>query len=306
MNIYIIKNHYLNAKGKVRKDVGNHVYHSLKEALAGLGHKLSVVNPNLEPDYEPSSDLIINWGVSSDNLVNFPKLNSIVNKVGVHNFINNPFGITDSVDKAQTLSLLKNMGLPHVTFTTNKETAWKWYNTTAGTIFCRTILKGHGGDGIVLANRKKEGQQFTEETFPVCKLYTKYFKKNKEFRYHVMNNEVIDVQEKRRMNADKLQEKGFKPNPMIRNFANGWAFCREDVVVDDTIAHTCKEALHALGLDFGALDVLVNTDDNGKVINFAICEVNSAPGIEATSLVNYTKGLYKLIIKKTFEENGLI
>jgi hypothetical protein len=156
-------------------------------------------------------------------------------------------------------------------FTTDYETACEW--VTSGTVVvCRTKLNGHSGAGIVLAARE-------EDVVRDCPLYVKYIKKAKEFRVHVAFGDVIDVQAKRQ----RTEFEG-ETNFAIRNHQNGWVYCREGIEEPDDLREQAQRALLTLGLDFGAVDIIYNQHYN----KCYVLEVNTAPGLEGTSVEIYT------------------
>lgn len=110
-----------------------------------------------------------------------------------------------------------------------------------------------------------------------------YIRKIGEFRIHVFNGEVIRVQKKRRVNSGVS-------NDRIRTSVNGWV----SVEVDNSymagwpadIHLQAGAAVRALGLVFGAVDVLV--DKNNKVW---VLEVNTAPGLNDGGATKYAEQL---------------
>jgi hypothetical protein len=90
-----------------------------------------------------------------------------------------------------------------------------------------------------------------------------------------------------------LEEHGItEVNELIRSHHNGWIFARGnarlrhlDGVYKTPIAEEALIAIEAIGLDFGAVDVIYNNPTRQAFV----LEVNSAPGMEAgsTTLFNY-------------------
>ena len=137
---------------------------------------------------------------------------------------------------------------------------------------CRTVLDGHEGRGIVMCDNPGE--------LPNCSLYTLYIKKKAEYRIHVMAGEVIDeVQKKRRQGHTEGDQR-------IRNTANGFVFARTDVVVPPSVRDAAVRAVQFYGLDFGAVDVIWNNRDQAAYV----LEINTAPGIEGTTVQRYAAG----------------
>lgn len=171
--------------------------------------------------------------------------------------------------KIRQLTDLAAADVSVVTTSVNREDAEQWIEE-GSRVVCRTILNGHGGAGIVLAS--------TVEELVDAPLYTKYTKKKREFRIHVVlgGDEVIgfSVREKRRR-AD-WQEMGEQFNKFIRNHDNGWVFAatlREDMPVG--VVDTAVAAVRALGLKMGAVDCGWHPDSDTVVY-----EVNTAPGCD--------------------------
>lgn len=140
-------------------------------------------------------------------------------------------------------------------------------------IVCRTVLAGHSGEGIVIADRPDQ--------LVAAPLYVKYIKKQDEYRVHVgMRNGtavVIDVQQKRRRNEHA------DPDWRVRNLANGFIYAREDVRPPDAVLDYSKRALACSGLDFGAVDVIYNAREGRAYV----LEINTAPGITGTTVERY-------------------
>lgn len=204
---------------------------------------------------------VINWGSSEYFLGQFKMLN-------------NPSNVRKAVDKLETFSRLRSLNIPTVDFTLTSEQAREWINK-GNTVYCRTKVKSSSGDGIVLAselNQMPEG----------CRLFTKAVVNPKEYRVHVVNNNIIDItQKKRRLEEDASQ--------WIRNYDNGWVYTRDGIQVPRSVKVWSKLAVTKLGLDFGAVDILYK---DGLCY---VLEVNTAPGIEGTTLVKYAEAFKNLM-----------
>src|SRR5690606_23689172 len=124
------------------------------------------------------------------------------------------------------------------------------------------------------------------EGFTNSEFWVKYKKKKDEFRVHVAFGRVIDVQRK------ALRQTDHEGNPIdttkidfrIRNLAHGFIFKRHDISVPSCVTEEAVKAVEALGLDFGAADVIYNAAE-GKAY---VLEVNTAPGLEGTTVESYT------------------
>ena len=74
----------------------------------------------------------------------------------------------------------------------------------------------------------------------------------------------------------------------IRNHANGWVYTRAEILPSEELLSSSIEAVKLLGLNFGAVDIGHRLIDN-KLFVF---EVNTAPGLEGTTLDKYSKAIY--------------
>jgi glutathione synthase/RimK-type ligase-like ATP-grasp enzyme len=181
------------------------------------------------------------------------------------------FQIREGTDKLTQLQRFLENGISTVDFTADITVATDWLRDTP--VVCRTLLRSSEGRGIVLAETKEQLVQ--------APLYTKYFKKKREYRVHVFNGQVIDVQEKRKR---KEVEGG---DHRIRNLANGYVFCREAVVEPTGLRDLAVCATAALGYSLGAVDIAFNEHHNQLVV----FEVNAAPGMQGSTLENYANAI---------------
>jgi hypothetical protein len=114
--------------------------------------------------------------------------------------------------------------------------------------------------------------------------YTRYYRKNREFRIHVMDGQVFWRQEKLRIRGAE------NVDPYIRSHTKGWCFAFNHFHTNP-VPPSCDaaaiSAVRVLGLDFGAVDIGWHVD-NGVVI----FEVNTAPGIENTTLAKYVEAFH--------------
>jgi glutathione synthase/RimK-type ligase-like ATP-grasp enzyme len=181
-----------------------------------------------------------------------------------------------------TFNKLKDVEGIHIPeFTTERTVANDWLRKDGVAVVIRNKLSGHSGDGIVLVTD-------TNSEIPVAPLYVKYIKKQQEFRVHVAFGEVIDVQEKRQR---KDMPEGFATNFQVRNHHTGWVYCREDITEPDGLRTMAIQATQALGLDFGAVDLIYNVKRNEVVC----LEINTAPGLEGQTVDRYAEAFVKQV-----------
>lgn len=205
---------------------------------------------------------VINWGAS--------KFAPRVKQIGNGKLLNSPGSVAKAANKLSAFKALGE-GVSTPKWTESPEEAATWL--AAGvTVVCRTILNGHSGNGIVLCKG--------DDILPAAPLYTRYIKKDQEYRIHVHAGEVFFVQRKAR-------DKGVADadvNWLVRNHHNGFIYANKDVDVSDIAKAQAIMACAALGLDFGAVDVVHGRDDV-----FYVLEVNTAPGLAGTTLEKYVE-----------------
>lgn len=227
----------------------------------------NITTKRVKPDgnYLPfRSHVKINWGNSSA-----PQWDLTGGSL-----LNNPAAVRSASNKQEAFHYLTLGGVSTPDFTESQATASQWIDE-GFTVMCRTKLNAHSGEGIVVAR--------TKDDLVNAPLYTKYKKKRSEYRVHVFLGTVLDVQEKRRdreadINADQS---------LIRNHQNGWVFCREDVNRTEALDQIAISAVKALGLDFGAVDIIYNQKED----KYYVLEVNTAPGLSGTTLDKYVEAI---------------
>lgn len=228
-----------------------------------LGRNVLFIDPDRVVFCKPSR-IVINWGSSAvDDSVRCRVLNI-------------PEAVGRASNKLATLGRFQWQDVPHPEYTQSIETAKNWIEN-GDKVVCRTLLTAHSGRGIVVAKQ--------QEDLIDAPLYTKYIRKKKEFRVHVFNDQVIDIQEKRRSSAVDDH------HPYIRNHSNGYVFCRGDIVEPDDLRGLATSAVRSLGLDFGAVDIVWNEAQNKC---FAL-EVNTACGLEGSTVDKYVQAIKEVV-----------
>ena len=255
-----MRQHRLSSKIAVMKyRNGSRSARSLQTHLTEILRKnVLTIRSDRVPFLKPTR-FLINWG-SSDPIPAHLRC-TVINK---------PRAVVRASDKVETFKAFQEADVPHPEWTVSRQEAAGWI-LEEKTVFCRTLTRAHSGRGIVVAT---EIDQLVD-----APLYTKYIKKQKEFRVHVFKNQIIDLQEKRR--STDSPDSSF----LIRNHANGFVFCRDDIIEPTTLRSTAISAVAALGLDFGAVDIIYNAHYDQC---YAL-EVNTAPGLEGTTLESYSK-----------------
>lgn len=245
---------------------------ALSAKLRDLGvdsSKVPIISKKVNPSVK---DCIINWGSSK-----YPAW-AIRHKVKQYPvFLNYPEYVSNAINKLSTFNILNDEGVSIPEYTTSVgEVNPDWRQ-----VVCRSVLEGSGGKGITLVNANDRDAIGRVNN---CKLYVQYIKKTKEYRVHVFKGTVIDVQEKRKRSDAEI-------NYQIRNHANGWVFCRSSVNPPTQVLDEALAAIEALNLDFGAVDIVWNRHHNKAFV----LEVNTAPGLEGTTVDSYANAIIKYI-----------
>lgn len=201
---------------------------------------------------------VINWGSSN------------VTREVHGDIINRPLCVANACNKLTSFRLFKEAGVTTPKWTEDAVEAETWVNH-GFTVVARTILNGHSGQGIEIVTK--------DDVCPKAPLYTQYIKKDQEYRLHVFQGEVFFVQRK----ARKLDVPDDQVNWKVRNLDGGFIYANKDVEVPDEYRQLACKAIAALGLDFGAVD-LITEKNTGKPY---VLECNCAPGLAGLTLEKY-------------------
>lgn len=226
-------------------------------------------------------DVLVNWGNSSVDMQKFTRIQGLIDPEFV---LNHPQSIANASNKKKSFDLMSDHGVKLVEFTTNKEDAQAWVDA-GSLVYARTKLQGHSGEGIVAVHKQPETVVAAGAAFPVnnvlpnAPLYTKGITvQRREFRIHVFGGEIVYVQQKKRTND-------YQNNPnysnVVRNYHTGWIYATNEIRPNEASLEEAKKAVEALGLDFGAVDVITRGEEAW------VLEVNTAPGLQGTTLEVY-------------------
>lgn len=241
---------------------------SARELATALGvRRINLVRTRYRPR---PSDTIINWGNAGEEYTHL-------------RYINPTPSVRMARDKLATFRALVERGVPTVEFTDNAGVAQEWLCNGA-LVFQRSTTTGQGGAGITVL-------QPGARTSP-APLYTKAFRARNEYRIHIcrMRDEGSSVFEHLMIDAQKKRRRDGVVPGLIRNLENGYVFCRENVTPGASVIKAASDAVAALRLDFGAVDILAK--ESGEV---AVLEVNTAPGLEGTTIERYADAIRSLL-----------
>lgn len=222
------------------------------------------------PFVSRKTKVIINWG----NAQEFAASTAHV--------LNKPAAVRNAVNKLTTFHKLEEARVNIPTFQTEPPTAQQRRNTIW---LARQTLTGSAGEGIVVIR--------PDDALPQqAQLYVKYIKKLVELRLHVVRDEVILVTQKRKRDGAE-QDANQK---LIRSYDNGWVHAVHDQTIEITeeMQIQALNAVQALNLDFGAVDMVIDKDTNVPYV----LEVNTAPGISGESTIE----AYKNAFTKAYQE----
>lgn len=258
---------------------------SAKALAAALG------NPQLLKKMQPSplprfvrDAYVINFGVHPNDT----NLQDIIRE-------NHPANVEVASDKLHALMAMRGAGVSVVPFTTNLDgfavsncPEYNLNGTPTRTIVARTLTRASEGRGIEMIDCDLDGGE--RGLISTAPLYTAYIPKHAEYRVHVGfqggEYKIIDITKK----ARRTDVPDDQVNWRIRNYDNGFTFAREGLdLAEPTVQRVIEQAklaVRALGLTFGAVDVVVQSNRERSVY---VLEVNTAPGMEGTTLERYVE-----------------
>ncbi len=216
-------------------------------------------------------DVVINWGSSKCPYI----------KTQTFRLLNQASAVQLAANKAKAFDAMKRAGVSIPRFATSTN-AVSWQGMTV----LRYKLTGHSGEGIEIAEKAA-----SIKTMEPAKLYVEYIKKVDEYRIHVIGQQIVIIQRKARRKDVPDNE----VNWQVRNHRNGFIFARSDVNPPQAVLDEAIKAIAALGLDFGAVDIVWNKDKTAAYV----LEVNTAPGLEGSSLNDYAEGFRSFINRET-------
>jgi RimK-like ATP-grasp domain len=239
-------------------------YSSKSKSAKALANELDATMITRKSSYIPShDDKVINWGCSTTP------------SWWKGSYLNKPSAIGRACSKLATLGTLKQHDVRTVEWSEYWTQALDWLED-GFLVYARTKLSGHSGKGIVIMNNVYG--------FVPAPLYTKFLGHDREFRIHVLKGTVMDAVEKKQRDSD------IPADMYIRSNKRGWKFNRKVIIPQDVLDQAVK-AVKALCLDFGAVDVGYKSDENKAYV----FEVNTACGLEGTTLIKYTEAFKKAI-----------
>ena len=110
--------------------------------------------------------------------------------------------------------------------------------------------------------------------------------KRREYRVHVFDGQVLAIYEKVPNEPDRPA--------LFKSYNCSFKLCDPAISrCDETGQRIAVDAVRALGLVFGGVDVI--RDKHG---NFFVCEVNSAPGLNSTNLDRWVQAIRQYVTSR--------
>jgi glutathione synthase/RimK-type ligase-like ATP-grasp enzyme len=262
-------------------------HHSSKgaKALSTLFKNEAKLIKRQESSFEGSQQkIVLNWGCSE-----------LPREVKRCRIINSSTKVRIASDKLKFFQAMsKGKNSPRIpSWTVSKKDVMNWM-INKNEIVARGQLRGRGGLDITFSS------EVPQETFlSNNQLWTLYIKKAEEYRVHVFDGKVIDLQRKV---LRKKDDAGNDIDPKtidfrIRNHINGFIFQKQNISPNSDVEKQALLAIDSLGIDFGAVDVIWN--ENSK--KAYVLEINTAPGIEGSTVESYIEAIRTFIKKERME-----
>ena len=235
-----------------------------------LTRELSIrSNRSLERGLQQPSNVrrLIRWGESNSEYEQ--QLNNTTH------VLNGAPAISLAANKLRALEALQSADIRIPFFTTDKEIAIDHMADNEVEMIGRTSSH-QGGSGFTLCrNAYNIGRDNTSSH------WMEKIDIQEEYRVHVFRGEVIGISKKTDQDVeDRIT------NRDARNHENGWRFVLLDIEqAQPRLKQIAIDAVAALGLDFGAVDIVLST----RPRRYYVLEVNTAACLEegSTILANY-------------------
>lgn len=215
--------------------------------------------------FETGDYTIINWG----------NTNTLSTKGAKISMLNAGEKVSLCADKIKFFKTVKDsVRVPE--FTEELSEALKWVEAGIQTMGRRS----HGSCGKDIKFYEDDLKEFSTSEF-----WVKYKKKKNEYRVHIAFGKIIAIQQKALRQTDLEGNKIDTSNVdfRIRNLSHGFIFKRHDIAPPTDVMDQAAAAIKTVGLDFGAVDVIYNETENKAYV----LEVNTAPGLEGTTVSDY-------------------
>ena len=195
--------------------------------------------------------------------------------------LNNANAIRNASDKLATYNFLSKQGLRTVFMTPDFDEAMR--NAPERLVFGRNRT-GFGGRDIVVYRRGERPTRHHD-------FFTPYISAPREVRIHVVRDKVVRVQGKYLDFPEKAGDN------LIKNYAHGYRFRSPKQELHHSRRNDAIMAVQTLGLDFGAVDMLVYDDRTHFIL-----EVNTAPACSPLTAKCYAGEIALQVMRQTSGE----
>jgi hypothetical protein len=163
-----------------------------------------------------------------------------------------------------TFDTLRTAGIPVPDF------SHSWQDLSFPMLMRRDHRMAGGGIRIALQPKDIRDRDF----------FTEFIPKDSEFRVHVIGGKVAKV-------SKKVLREEADYDPLCWNYGNGFRFVTSSPPPGASLA---MAALYEIGMDFGAVDLLIGIDGKPYVL-----EVNSAPACCRNTLEIYGSAIAEMV-----------
>lgn len=221
---------------------------------------------------EVDRDLLIRWGSRRDSWIDGEFLKVI-----------NPFrSIALASDKLQSLQVMDNWEVDDLRINVPD---WDEDPEALAERVGYPILgrKRHHARGMdVKLCLQRRDYRIRKDGTRASDYYIQYIPTVREFRIHVVGNEVIRVQ-------GKFLDHPNEAVSYVRNFGTGYRFRAPRNRLNRRRLKMAINAVKSLGLDFGAVDLLIGDDGETYIL-----EVNTAPSCSPLTGAEYTTAIARI------------
>jgi hypothetical protein len=212
--------------------------------------------------------------------------------------------------KLKALSVLQNHNIPVPRFATQADIdkLAKWFEEGVEFVLGRDYRHSRGTDINIF-----HIEDLDVLKYGISDYYLEYIEPYKEYRIQVVNGEVLFNQKKyfRPELFSRLQEElglgdaFLEESKIIRNNDHGWGFhdVQDPKNVPTAVKNASIRAVNALGLTFGAVDVIWVGSAKasalqatwGDLAGAYVLEVNTAPGLRDRNVLKYAEAFRKVL-----------
>ena len=175
--------------------------------------------------------------------------------------------------KLESLEILRDRGIPVPDYDTDPE---QLVARAGYPILGRRFQHARATDVVLCLQRRDWRRQPRD-------YYVAYIPTNREYRLHVAGGEVIRVQ-------GKYLDVPSEYVPWVRNYASGHRFRAPRRRLHNARLESAIGAVEALGLDFGAVDLIVADDGSHYVL-----EVNTSPSCSPRTGMAYVNAFCRML-----------